>query len=102
MGIMEYYFPDARHYVFEDTWTVLNDLSVFPSEPENIGEVRNISEYTDDFYVFAPYFKDYEPNLHDYFNEEEGFVCTDYKAFRYGLPTFIDIERVEVKDETAE
>lgn len=29
LGIMMYYFPDAEHYVCDDTWCVLNTLDVF-------------------------------------------------------------------------
>ena len=60
LGIMMYYFPDAKHYIYDDTWTVLTDLSVFPTEVISIGKAENISHYTDDFYVFAPKIRDQE------------------------------------------
>lgn len=58
IGIMMYFFPDAKHYIYDDTWTVLTDLSVFPSEVINIGELENITDYTDTVYVFDMLFPD--------------------------------------------
>ncbi len=52
LGIMMYFFPDAQHYIYQDTWTVLTDLNVFPSEVIQIGDPANIWDYTDQFYYF--------------------------------------------------
>ncbi len=51
IGIMMYFFPDASHYLCSDTFTVLTDMSVFPSEVIDIGDIQNITEYTDTFYT---------------------------------------------------
>ncbi|MDE7122118.1 MAG: glycosyltransferase family 39 protein [Oscillospiraceae bacterium] len=64
IGIMMYFFPDAKHYIYDDTWTVLTDMSVFPSEVINIGEPENIADYTDTVYVFDVIFPD-APTLND-------------------------------------
>ncbi|MDE5884630.1 MAG: glycosyltransferase family 39 protein [Oscillospiraceae bacterium] len=58
LGIMMYFFPDAKHYIYDDTWTVLTDLSVFPSEVINIGKPENITDYTDTIYLFDMSFPD--------------------------------------------
>lgn len=58
LGIMMYYFPEARHYVFEDTWCVLNTYDVFPSEVIDIGELENILNYENEFIIFGGYFPD--------------------------------------------
>ncbi|MGN0686858.1 MAG: hypothetical protein ACI4KA_01980, partial [Oscillospiraceae bacterium] len=53
VGTMSYYFPEGRHYVSDDTYTVLQTYDVFTTEIINIGEVSDISEYTDEFYVIT-------------------------------------------------
>lgn len=58
LGIMMYYFPEARHYVFEDTWCVLNTYDVFPSEVINIGGIENMEDHEDEFIIFSGYFPD--------------------------------------------
>ncbi len=60
IGIMMYFFPDADHYICDETWTVLTDLSVFPSEVIRIGDASEIINYTDQFYYFAQSFPDSE------------------------------------------
>lgn len=105
LGIMMYYFPNAHHYVYDKTWMVLNDLSVFPYVPENIGELDNITEYTDDFYVFTAKFPNNEENISEFFEEnDDRFHCSGAKGYvyHYVFPHNISVERVEVKDETAE
>lgn len=46
LGIMMYYFPDAEHYVCDDTWCVLNTLDVFPTEVTDIGSIDNINKHS--------------------------------------------------------
>ncbi len=70
LGIASYYFPNATHYVFDDTATVLRDLSVFNTEVINIGNVDNIWDYTDKCYVFTNVFEnfDYEKSAEEEFS----------------------------------
>lgn len=56
LGIMMYYFPEAKHYVFDETWCVLNTYDVFPSEVTNVGSVENILDYENEFIIFGGYF----------------------------------------------
>lgn len=58
LGIMMYYFPEAEHYVFDDTWCVLNTYDVFPSEVTNVGKAENILDYKNHFIIFDGYFPD--------------------------------------------
>ncbi|WP_455529734.1 hypothetical protein [Ruminococcus sp.] len=96
LGIMSYFFPNATHYVYDGTWTVLNDLSVFPNEPVNIGELDNIKKYTDHFYTFSPlYVEDEATDLAEYFADSPDYVCGKRKRYEY--PLTIIIEEVEVK-----
>lgn len=52
LGIMCYYFPEADHYVCDETFTVLRTYDVFPSNVVYVGGVDNIWNYTDSFYMF--------------------------------------------------
>ena len=76
LGIMMYYFPDAKHYVYDDTWCVLTSYDVFPSEVVNVGDIDNISEYESDFYVFGDNFADTEQMLDAYFTANDKFDVT--------------------------
>ncbi|WP_294450121.1 glycosyltransferase family 39 protein [uncultured Ruminococcus sp.] len=53
IGEMTYYFPNATHYVCDQTFTVLSTYDVFPANIVNIGDISNISDYTDDVYIFT-------------------------------------------------
>lgn len=52
LGIMYYYFPEATHYVCDETFTVLGTYDVFPGQVIEIGNIDNIWDYTDRFYTF--------------------------------------------------
>lgn len=68
VGIMEYYFPDARHYVTDNTHTVLNTLDVFSTENiYYIGDPENIKDYEDEFFVFNNYFLFSDWNGYEYY-----------------------------------
>lgn len=54
LGIMFYYFPDARVYVTQDTYTVLVTYDVFSKDIVVMDSPDDILNYEDDFYVFAP------------------------------------------------
>ena len=58
MGIFSYYFPNAKHYISDETATVIREFSVFPTNITNVGDSNNIWKYTDDFYYAYPYFHD--------------------------------------------
>lgn len=61
LGIMSYYFPDAKHYVYDETNTVLGDYSVFGTEVIEIGGIENIWNYTDQFYTFSNHYLNFQP-----------------------------------------
>ena len=101
LGIMSYFFPEAKHYIYDDTWIVLNDLSVFTKIPENIGKLDNIKEHTDHFYVFARALKAYEnTDLSEYFNDNPDYICDKHRTYNYfyAFPLRITVEKVKVKD----
>ncbi|MBD5384673.1 MAG: glycosyltransferase family 39 protein [Ruminococcaceae bacterium] len=90
LGIMMYYFPNAKHYIADDTWCVLNTYDVFPAEVVNVGELENISEYEDNFYIFGGRFPDTELflsvdlNKSGKFIEENCFECTEPYTYQKG------------------
>lgn len=53
LGTLSYYFPEATHYVCDETFTVLRSFDVFPMTVVNIGDKNNIWNYTDKCYVFT-------------------------------------------------
>lgn len=52
LGIMLYYFPDARHYIHADTWCVLTSFDVFETEINTVEKKSDICYETDTFYTF--------------------------------------------------
>lgn len=52
LGIMSYYFPEATHYVCDETFTVTRTFDVFSYDVIDIGSIDNIWNYTDSFYMF--------------------------------------------------
>jgi len=90
LGIMMYYFPDARHYIANDTWCVLNTYDVFPAEVVNIEDFENISEYEDDLYIFGGLFPDALFSLNDIlldsgkFTTSTCFECEEPYTYQKG------------------
>lgn len=69
LGIMMYYFPEAEHYVFDETWCVLNTYDVFPAKVTNVGSAENIFNYENKFIIFDGYFPDTDYLLSDMPNQ---------------------------------
>lgn len=76
LGIMMYYFPDAEHYVCDDTWCVLNTLDVFPTEVTDIGSIDNINKYSKKLFIFGDLFPDSPYELDDHFNSKDDYDVT--------------------------
>lgn len=51
LGTFSYYFPEAKHYVADETYTVLRTYDVFTADITEIGSIKNIWNYTDKFYL---------------------------------------------------
>ena len=106
LGVMSYYFPNAKHYMCDGSWTVLNDLTVFPNVPIELGDEDNIKEHTDSFYVFNQSIINStdEIDLKKHFNEADGFECLYTKGFINSdlIPSRIILTRVKVNDEAEE
>lgn len=71
IGMASYYFPDAKHYIVDETWTVLTTFDVFNIDLIPIGSVDRIGEYTDQFYVFADSFPDQDYMISWELSEDE-------------------------------
>ncbi len=103
VGTMTYFFPDATHYIYQDTWTVLNDLSVFPAKIIQIGELEHLPEYTTEFYLLD------QPVLNSPVFDSaifgDSFQILDQKIYDYELfcaqayPEKIQIKKVRIGDE---
>lgn len=100
LGIMMYYFPDASHYIADETWCVLNTYDVFPAEVLNIGEFENIADYEKTFYIFGGEFPDTDFALSDVllesgkFTENSCFECREPYTYQKGW----ELINVESKD----
>ena len=77
LGIFMYYFPDAKHYIYDGTWCVLNTYDVFSGEVIDIGAVENIKNYEDSFYVIDMHFPDTDEPVTDSLRRYEDFEFAD-------------------------
>ena len=75
LGIMIYYFPEAHHYIHDDTHTVLTTFDVFPCEVTNLGDPDNIREYTDTFYLFDNYMPDSVVYCMGTYKQSDDYTC---------------------------
>lgn len=86
VGLMAYYFPDATHYVCDDTFTVLRTFDVFPVNIVNIGDYHDIWDYTDEFFCFTNGYEtsgsDLTPNEQIVSDISEGHTESDLGTFR--------------------
>ncbi len=88
LGVMAYYFPQADHYIFDETWAVLTTYDVFDVNVVSIGSPENISQYTDQFYIFSNTFPDQEYMVaQDYSADEEHYqyekIGRYYECYSY-------------------
>lgn len=86
IGMIGYYFPDADHYILDDTWTVLTTFDVFDLNIIPIGSADNIGQYADQFYTFSNTFPDQEENIASRY-EENGYQTVEigdyYECYSY-------------------
>ncbi len=85
LGIMMYYFPEAKHYISDDTWCVLTTFDAFPAEVVNIGKYEDISEYESGVFLFEDTFVNESRTVSSVFTEsgkysveEIGFYSEPY------------------------
>lgn len=53
LGLMSYYFPNAKHFIYSGTFTVLRDFSVFGTDVIEIDNAEDIWDYTGKCYTFS-------------------------------------------------
>lgn len=74
-GIMMYYFPEANHYISDETWCVLVDYSLYPTECISIDSFSDIGDFEKEAYFFEWYIEDvdgvHETLISSYFNSDE-------------------------------
>lgn len=81
LGIMMYYFPQAKHYIVDETWCVLTTYDAFPSEVINIGDCKNISEYEDEFFFFDRFAPDTEIVFYQEYSQDDNFITEDLGTY---------------------
>lgn len=81
LGTVMYYFPEAKHYIVDETWTVLTTFDALPGEVINIGDCKAISEYEKNFFLFLNFAPDTLISLYDEYEEDENFSVEDKGLF---------------------
>lgn len=80
LGMMLYYFPEGKHYVCDDTYTILTTYDCFgKGVVTDIGAAGNIGDYAEEFIVFDQTdcsFSYAVPEL-----EEKGYVFDDLGTY---------------------
>lgn len=82
VGIMMYYFPQAKHYLADDTWIVLVDYSLFPEEVYRIPAFDDVGDYEDEVYFFEWKVENEEYVLSDVFCENGGYDIVDIGTYK--------------------
>ena len=68
LGVTTYYFPNATHYVTDETFSVLPNFDVFPADTVYLHNGDDVWEYTDEVYIFSSFdFELYELDPYDYY-----------------------------------
>ena len=55
LGVTTFYFPDAVHYVTDDTFSVLPNFDVFSNETVYLHNGDDVWEYCDEVYIFSSF-----------------------------------------------
>ena len=68
LGVTTFYFPDATHYVTDDTFSVLPNFDVFSTDTVYLHNGDDVWEYTDEVYIFSSFdFELYGLDPYDYY-----------------------------------
>ena len=91
LELMGYNFPNSKHYISGDMYTVMNTLDVFGVDTVYIYDNDDIWDYTDEVYVFCEYNlifqKDPDPVSYyeHFFDDREGLTV---EIVDYYVPTY--------------
>ena len=75
--MMSYYFPEAKHYITDDSyydvisWEVFNET--YNMNMTNIGKLENLSQYDDDAFVFNDLFMCNDVSLVSFYEDNENY-----------------------------
>lgn len=81
LGIMMYYFPEAKHYISDDTWCVLTTFDAFPTEVINVGKYEDIAEYESSVFLFEDTFVNEDRTISSVFVESGKYDIEDIGFF---------------------
>ncbi len=83
VGEMEYYFPTSRHYITDNTHTIITTYDVYSTENIiNVGDPSNISNYEDEFIIIFVNDSYLDWNAYEYYSNSEEYIC-DASDFNY-------------------
>lgn len=88
VGMMSYYFPEATHYITDDTycdapsWEVFN--AAYTVNIVNIGKLENLDQYDDGAFVFNDLYVCNDVSLLSVYEENENYNVERIKV--YGEP----------------
>lgn len=89
LGVAGYYFPESRHYVTQETFTVLQSYDVFDIDYTYLDSADEIWDYTDECYIFSSFdfdLYDLEPiPYYLYYFEDQDDVIIEHVE-HYPLP----------------
>ena len=91
LELMGYNFPDSKHYISPDMYTVMNTLDVFGVDTQYLNNNDEIWDYTDEAYIFCEYNlmfqKDPDPVSYyrSFFEDQEGLTV---EIIDYYVPTY--------------
>ncbi|MBQ7274103.1 MAG: glycosyltransferase family 39 protein [Clostridiales bacterium] len=102
LELMGYNFPDSKHFISCDMYTVMNTLDVFGVDTEYLDSNDDIWDYTDEVYVFCEYNlmfqKDPNPITYyeSFFEDREGLTVeiVDYYVPSYCIAYMTDYNYV--------
>ncbi|MCQ2504812.1 MAG: glycosyltransferase family 39 protein [Saccharofermentans sp.] len=94
LGVSSYYFPDAKHYVTDEIFTVLPNFDVFGDNTTYLHNGDDVWDYTDEVYIFSAF--DFELSQLDpyefyeyYFNTPENITIEEIDEYILPYPNEI-------------
>ena len=104
LGVMCYLYPNAHHYICEDSWVITNDLDVFNSNVVVLNDVSDILKDTNSIIYFSPFFEDFEFSLTERL-ENQGITC-DFSyshnipfSYGYSVPVYISLTCINIDND---
>lgn len=96
VGFMEYYFPNSRHYITNETHTIITTYDVYSTENiVDVGDPENIKDYEDEFIVVFVTDSYIDWNAYEYYSASGEYICSSESVDYDNNYEYVHFEKIQ-------